>query len=150
MSGGVPGEDDNSVMTGMTGATGTHSMASAATAQAKNVMAGARGGPMSGGGDDASVMTGIMSAATNRVANTTPFTGGGGGVGSGGVVAGIYGEGTDDDNDDETDEELAEGEMTNIGTTMEMEQNTPPSPPGNSFSYIPKSSIGGGEKRFDD
>ena len=164
ITGGVPGEDDSSVMTGMTGATGTHSMASAATAQAKNVMAGARRGPMSGGGDDASVMTGIMSAATNRVANTKPFTGGGGGVGAGvgGVAAaGIFDEAIDeaidddddddddDDVDDENDKELAEGEMTNIGTSVEMEQ-APPSPPANSFSYIPKSSIGGGEKRFDD
>ena len=166
ITGGVPGEDDSSVMTGMTGATGTHSMASAATAQAKNVMwGGRRRGPMSGGGggdDDASVMTGIMSAATNRVANTKPFTGGGGGVGAGvgGVAAaGIFDEAIDeaidddddddDDVDDENDKELAEGEMTNIGTSVEMEQ-APPSPPANSFSYIPKSSIGGGEKRFDD
>ena len=128
---GGAGEDDNSVMTGMTGATGTHSMASAATAQAKNNMVGAQRAPMNVGvGDDASVMTGIMSAATNRVANITPGTG---------APAGLLGEGTDDD---EEEEEL--GDMIDIGETG---QSRPPSP--TTFSYIPKSSIGGGAK-FDD
>lgn len=53
-------------MTGMTGATGMHSLSSVATAQAKNANACI---PMSiGGGDDMSVMTGV-SAATQQVTN---------------------------------------------------------------------------------
>lgn len=128
---GGTGEDDNSVMTGMTGATGTHSMASAATAQAKNVVSGGQRTPINvGGGDDTSVMTGIMSAATNRVANTT--TSGAGGD------PGLLGEVTDD-------EEAELDDMTDVG--MGTGQSRPPSP--NTFSYIPKSSIGGGAK-FDD
>ena len=119
MSGGA-GEDDNSVMTGMTGATGTHSMASAATAQAKNnMMAAAQRAPMNvGSGEDS-------------FANTTTTNTVGG--------ASLLGEVTDD-------EEVEVSDMTiNIG--METGQNRPPSP--TSFSYIPKSSVGGGAK-FDD
>jgi hypothetical protein len=119
MSGGA-GEDDNSVMTGMTGATGTHSMSSAATAQAKNnMMAAAQRAPMNvGSGEDS-------------FANTTTTNTVGG--------ASLLGEVTDD-------EEVEVSDMTiNIG--METGQNRPPSP--TSFSYIPKSSVGGGAK-FDD
>lgn len=131
---GGTGEDDNSVMTGMTGATGTHSMASAATAQAKNNMVGARRELMNvGGGGDTSVMTGIMSAATNRVANITSGTGAG-------AAAGLHGEGTDDDDD----EEVVLSDMTDIGETGQIR---PPSP--TTFSYIPKSSMGGGAKSDD-
>jgi len=73
MKGVVQDEDDSSVMTGMTDATGMHSVSSQATNQANNMRT-----PMSIGGgptSDSSVMTGI-SCATEKVANT-----GGGGVG---------------------------------------------------------------------
>lgn len=115
MSGGA-GEDDNSVMTGMTGATGTHSMASAATAQAKNNMtAAAQRAPMNVG------------SGVDRVSNPTATTTDG---------ASLLGEVTDD-------EEVELSDMTNnIG--METGQNRPPSP--TTFNYIPKSSIGGGAK----
>mmetsp|Transcript_42512 Transcript_42512/g.89247 ORF Transcript_42512/g.89247 Transcript_42512/m.89247 type:complete len:912 (+) Transcript_42512:46-2781(+) len=72
MTGGVE-EDSVSVMTGMTGATGMHSVSSQATAQVKNTKV-----PGSIGGDDVSVMTSAtgLSGATRKVSNT----GGGGGI----------------------------------------------------------------------
>jgi len=64
---GTVDDDNMSVMTGMTGATGMHSLSSVATNQVKNKNPIV---PMSvGGGDDMSVMTGV-SAATRKVANT--------------------------------------------------------------------------------
>jgi len=76
---GVVEDDNMSVMTGMTGATGMHSVSSQATAQMNNTRV-----PMSiGGGDDMSVMTGAtgVSGATRKVSNI-----GGGGGGGGGYV----------------------------------------------------------------
>merc|ERR1739845_75842 len=65
MTGTVEDEDNTSVMTGMTGATGMHSLSSQATNQVDNTRV-----PISiGGGDDGSTMTGV-SGATRKVANT--------------------------------------------------------------------------------
>lgn len=70
LTGAVEDEDNASVMTGMTGATGMHSVSSQATNQVNNRMVL----PMSIGGlgDDSSVMTGVtgVSGATRKVANT--------------------------------------------------------------------------------
>lgn len=104
-------DDDASVMTGVTG---MHSMASAATAQAKNVVSASRIGASTAFGiGNASPMMG-MSAVTNRLANA----GVGVGVGSADEV----------------------GFMPNtLAETGEIRPR-PPSP--TSFSYIPKSSLG--------